>query len=101
MTDNPTRYKDIALEHARRAYKAQHGMYPSRSWRPLPAATVAPAATPVPYESPEAAAWRAAYAGAELGPQGARWEASGAQIRATWLLQPHTAGRPSPNARNF
>src|SRR6478736_3648189 len=88
-----TRYRDAALQQARVAYKAEHGCWPSRSWKleALQAPSVQGAA-PQPYISPERAAWNRAYNGAEVLPA-VRWEPSGATIRPTWLLQTYSPAR--------
>jgi hypothetical protein len=91
---------------SRRAYFEDHGKWPVKGRKDAPTEryTVtferaapkphvhvridAHAPTPVPYESPEAAAWRAAYAGpGELGPVGGTWPADGRHIpRVVWRL---------------
>ena len=55
-------------------------------------------APPVPYESPEAAAWRAAYSGPEVGPVGGSWpeDATGYSRFMVWRLPLHPPETPSP-----
>jgi len=92
----PTHQRDAALQAGRVAYRAEHGRWPSRSWKLTPAAPDAPA---VPFKSPEREAWEAAYAGPEVGPQGASWPDDGRHVpRMVWKLAFHELTRTSRRA---
>jgi hypothetical protein len=99
-------------EQGRRAYFNEHGHWPrstpkySVTFTRRDAPTKAPAtppsvpATPTPFESPEAAAWRAAYA-SEQGPVGGSWPEDGRHVPyVVWVLPIHTPTHPC-TLRNF
>jgi hypothetical protein len=92
--ESPTRQRDAALQAGRVAYRAEHGRWPSRSWKLQP-----PAAPLVPFKSIEREAFDAAYRGPEVGPVGATWPAdpTGYSRYMVWQLPVHT---PAPFRRN-
>jgi hypothetical protein len=92
----PTRQRDAALQQARVAYRAEHGRWPSRSWKLTPAAP--PPANPQG-EARGLSPFDAAYRGPEVGPVGATWPAdpTGYSRYMVWQLPVHT---PAPFRRN-
>jgi hypothetical protein len=101
----PSQMRDPATSQSRRAFFEAHGRWPrtgedlgaprhtvtfTRAAPSREATTVAPA---TPYESPEVAAWRAAYSGPEVGPVGGSWPEDGRHIpRMVWRL-PYNSAR--------
>jgi hypothetical protein len=77
LGQSPLRQRDAALQQARVAYRAEHGRWPSRSWKLGTANAVPPA-------PPPSINFDAAYpaTGGEIGPIASRWEGN----RAVWLL---------------
>jgi hypothetical protein len=89
--------KQRALYRSREAAKA-NGTLPA--WYAAREAE-RPAPTPVPYESPERIAWEAAYAGAEVGPQGGSWPDDGRHVpRMVWRLSINSDRRGLGHLRN-
>jgi hypothetical protein len=95
---------------SRREYFAEHGRWPDKGRRsterytvtftpaapPSPARPAAP--PPAPFKSPERLAWEAAYAGAEVGPQGGSWpeDGTGYSRYMVWKLAFHELTRTPP-----
>jgi hypothetical protein len=103
-----TRQRDLALQAGRVAYRAEHGRWPSRSWKlPPPVADTpyykvtftkaapppAPPAPSVPLKSPEREAWDRAYAGSEQGPVGGSWPEDGRHIPYMRWRLPYSPAR--------
>jgi hypothetical protein len=101
----PPLQRDAALRQARQDYRTEHGRWPSRSWKLMPPdapkADTTKAAPPVaPLQSPERAAWQAAYANPhnETGPIGGSWPEDGRHVPYMRWKLPYSSGsqRPTP-----
>jgi hypothetical protein len=112
MTEEPTptRQRDLALQAGRVAYRAEHGRWPSRSWKlPAPVAdtpyysvtftkVAPPAAPPVPFKSLEREAWDRAYGDRPITPEAAVWDDRG---YCRWLPETNKMGSRLAHSRNF
>lgn len=101
------------LPTSRRAFFEAHGRWPRKGEDPqaerysVTFTRVAPTkgteaqATSLPYESPEAAAWRVAYSGPEVGPVGGSWPEDGRHVpRMVWRLAFNSDRRGLGHLRN-
>ena len=83
---NPTRVRDAALQAGRVQYRAEHGRWPSRSWKLEPTAP-APAGA---VKSPERESFDLAYGDKPITPEAAVWSEDSRYMR--WQLTTHYAG---------